>query len=161
MRRALAAAAVAALVLTGCGETEEPTTAETTSESPESGSADESQSPSGSPSKSPSESPSESPSGSPSESPAGEQPVDDAIEVEIEGDSIEPRGKRVEAAVGETITFRVESDRPAELHVHSSPEQVLQVKQGESTVPLVIDRPGLVEVEEHESGLVLVQLEVR
>ena len=42
-----------------------------------------------------------------------------------------------------------------------SPEQVLEVKKGESTLTLVIDRPGLVDIEEHESGMVLLQLEVR
>lgn len=130
MRRALAAFAVAALVLTGCGESEEPTTSQATvSESPE-------------------------PSGSPSQEP-------EPIEVEIEGDRVEPNGMRVKAAAGETVTLAVKSDRAAELHVHSSPEQVLEVEPGESTLELVIERPGIVDIEEHDSGLVVLQLEVR
>ncbi|HEY0776323.1 MAG TPA: hypothetical protein VGD51_19720 [Nocardioidaceae bacterium] len=130
MRRALAAFAVAALVLTGCGESEEPTTSQATvSESPEQ-----------------SESPSQEP---------------EAIEIEIEGDRVEPNGMRVEAATGEPVTLAVKSDRAAELHVHSSPEQVLEVEPGESTLELVIERPGIVDIEEHDSGLVVLQLEVR
>lgn len=130
MRRALAAFAVAALVLTGCGESEEPTTSQATvSESPE-----------------PSESPSQEP---------------EAIEIEIEGDRVEPNGMRVQATAGEPVTLAVKSDRAAELHVHSSPEQVLEVEPGESTLELVIERPGIVDIEEHDSGLVVLQLEVR
>jgi hypothetical protein len=140
MRRALAAFAVAALVLTGCGESEEPTASQgTVSESPE---------------------PSESPAGSPGQEPS-QEPELDAIEVEIEGDRVEPNGMRVQAAAGETITLDVKSDRAAELHVHSSPEQVLEVEPGESTLTLVIERPGIVDIEEHDSGLVVLQLEVR
>lgn len=135
MRRALAAFAVAALVLTGCGESEPTASQATVSESPE---------------------PSESPAASPSQ-----QPELEAIEVEIEGDRVEPNGMRVKAAAGETVTLDVKSDRAAELHVHSSPEQVLEVEPGESTLTLVIERPGIVDIEEHDSGLVVLQLEVR
>jgi hypothetical protein len=85
----------------------------------------------------------------------------DAIEIEIAGDRIQPNGKRVAVAAGEEVTFAVKADRAAELHVHSSPEQVLPVQEGESTIRLVIERPGIVDVEEHETGLVVVQLEVR
>lgn len=132
MRRALAAFAVAALVLTGCGESEPTASQATVSESPE------------------------SPAASPSQEPELE-----AIEVEIEGDRVEPNGMRVKAAAGETVTLDVKSDRAAELHVHSSPEQVLEVEPGESTLTLVIERPGIVDIEEHDSGLVVLQLEVR
>ncbi|HEU4512816.1 MAG TPA: hypothetical protein VFR87_06900 [Nocardioidaceae bacterium] len=141
MRRALAAAAVAALVLTGCAESEEPATSQGTTAS---------------------ESPTASQSTAESESESGEtEPETDAIEVEIEGDRIEPNGMRVEVAAGDPVALAVRSDRAAEFHVHSSPEQVLEVEPGESTVELVIDRPGIVDIEEHETGLVVLQLEVR
>lgn len=73
MRRALAAAALAALVLAGCGESDEPTTAEqpAASETPASDSPGES------------EEPTEETSA----------PAPEAIEIEIEGDRIEPNGK--------------------------------------------------------------------
>jgi hypothetical protein len=138
MRRALAAAAVLALVLTGCAETDEPAVSSgAASSEPAAGSSD------------------------PAESDPAESEPAEAIEIEIEGDRIEPNGLRVQVGAGETVTLSVTSDRAAEFHVHSSPEQVVEVAPGESTKTLVIERPGLVDVEEHESGLVVLQLEVR
>lgn len=148
MRRALAVLAVAAVVLTGCAEGDDSPTAENTAAA---------SSPAGSPT---TEDSSPAPSGTPSDG-ATDDADDDAIEVEIEGGRVEPNGLRVKVGAGETVTFDVESDRAAELHVHSSPEQVLEIEPGESTLTLVIDRPGLVDIEEHDTGMVLVQLEVR
>ncbi len=148
MRRALAAAALAALVLTGCGtdDTDGPSVAESPAES-----------------SSPA-TPSEAASSSPSPTDDGNDNGDDngdAIEIEIEGDRIEPNGMRVKVGVGEEVRLAVESDRAASLHVHSSPEQTLEVEAGESLLTLTIERPGVVDIEEHETGLVVLQLEVR
>jgi hypothetical protein len=150
MRRALAATFLAALALAGCADSDEPTTEATPAVSE-----------SATPSESPSESPTEAPTATEEPSEAATEDSGEAIEIEIEGDRIEPNGKRVKVAAGEPIMLEIESDRAAELHVHSSPEQVLEVKKGESTLELTIDRPGIVDVEEHDSGLVVLQLEVR
>ena len=83
------------------------------------------------------------------------------VDISIKGDHVEPSGERVEAKVGRPLELHVTSDRAAELHVHSSPEQELEVKPGESTLSVTIDKPGVVEIEEHESGTVVLQLEVR
>ena len=93
-----------------------------------------------------------------SEAPAS--PSDDAIEIEIEGDKISPKGDLVEAKTGEVITLRIDSDRAGELHVHSTPEQEFSFDDGKSTIELNIDTPGVVDVEEHETGVVVLQLEV-
>ena len=77
------------------------------------------------------------------------------------GDTVSPNGERVDLGVGEKLTLRIDSDRPGELHVHSTPEQEISFPAGQSERPLVIDQPGVVDVEEHESGKVLLQLEVR
>ncbi|HEX6874345.1 MAG TPA: hypothetical protein VF165_01685 [Nocardioidaceae bacterium] len=128
MRRAVAAAAVtAALALTGCGSSDQPTTSD------------------------------ETPAAAPSDSSGASKTID----IEIKGDSVEPNGERVQVAAGRPIRLHVESDRAAELHVHSSPEQELELKKGESTLSLTVDTPGIVEVEEHDSGVVVLQLEVR
>ena len=128
MRRAVAAAAVtAALALTGCGSSDQPTTSD------------------------------ETPAAAPSDSSGASKTID----IEIKGDSVEPNGERVQVAAGRPIRLHVESDRAAELHVHSSPEQELELKKGESTLSLTVDTPGIVEVEEHGSGVVVLQLEVR
>lgn len=147
MRRALAAAALAALVLTGCGtgDTGSPSAGETSAE------ASSSPSPSGAAS-----SPTSSEDGD-----SGEDDEADAIEIEIEGDRIEPNGMRVKVGVGEEVRLAVTSDRAASLHVHSSPEQTLEVDRGETLLTLTVDRPGVVDIEEHETGLVVIQLEVR
>ena len=151
MRRALAAAVLTALALTGCAAEDEPSTAEE---------------PTPAASQSPSESASTEPSPSPSpgddaDDDAGDDADDDALEIEIEGGRVEPNGKRVKVTAGEPVVLEIASDRAAELHVHSSPEQVLQVKRGESRIELTIKTPGVVDVEEHESGIVVLQLEVR
>jgi uncharacterized protein YcfL len=138
MRRALAAAAVAALALTGCSGSDEPSNG--SQETPRAkATAGESTSPS-------------------------QGHADDSgnvVEIEIEGDRVEPRGERVEVAAGEPLTLKVESNRAAELHVHSSPEQELEVEPGESTLTVTVKTPGIVDVEEHETGVVVLQLEVR
>lgn len=85
----------------------------------------------------------------------------DVIKVQIEGDRIEPNGRRVEVEAGEPIRLEVDSDRAGEFHVHSSPEQEIPFEQGKSVVELTLDTPGVVDVEEHEAGAVVLQLEVR
>lgn len=154
MRRVVSALALTALVLTGCADTEDAAETETppASSSP---TASDSPTPDDTGTATLTETPTEAPTGEPNASGAT------TVEIEIEGDRIEPNGKRLKVAVGETVLLDVESDRAAQLHVHSSPEQVLEIEPGESTLELAIDRPGLVDVEEHETGLVLLQLEVR
>lgn len=82
------------------------------------------------------------------------------LEITVEGDRITPTGARLRAEVGEQVTLSVMSDRPGELHVHSTPEQVLEFDEGETEVSVTIDRPGVVQVEDHEAGVLVVQLEV-
>ena len=71
-----------------------------------------------------------------------------------------PSGERVKVGVGETVTLLVTSDRPGEIHVHSTPEQELGYDAGTTELTLTIDKPGVVEVEDHDADLVLVQLQV-
>jgi hypothetical protein len=82
------------------------------------------------------------------------------VEVTVEGQTVTPNGKRVEANVGEPVTVRVIADRAGELHVHATPEQTLPFEKGRTTVQITIDQPGVVDVEEHEADLVVLQLKV-
>lgn len=93
--------------------------------------------------------------------PASAEPQGPIVEVTISGDRVDTPGTRVEAKAGEPVTFAITSDRSGELHVHSSPEQTPGFDIGQSDVQVTIERPGLIEVEEHESGELIVQLEVR
>ena len=84
------------------------------------------------------------------------------IKVTFDGDTVTPNGERVEVDAGQDVELDVTADAPGEIHVHSSPEQELEYKAGESTVTIKgIDQPGTVDVESHHLDKVIVQLEVR
>lgn len=139
-RTALAALTVATLLLNGCG-------------TDDSG-ADEPSSPSSSAS---------TPSGDASSGTGDEKPRPEGpfADITFQGDTASPNGERIDLGVGEELTLRIDSDRAGELHVHSTPEQQIEFPAGQSEEKLVIDQPGVVDVEDHESGMVLLQLEVR
>lgn len=135
-----AATLTAGLVLSACGSADEPApTAETTPSATTSASA--------------------TPSGSPS--PTEAEPEGTRVDVTIRGNDISPNAEKVKVGLGEEITLAIVSDRDGEFHVHSTPEQVIPFGPGRSEATLSFDRPGLVDVEEHESHKLLVQFEVR
>ncbi len=107
----------------------------------------------------------QSASSSPSESPSdsGSSSTDDGVAVTVtrEGDSFTPNGERVELGVDQTLVLTIEADEAGELHVHSTPEQEIAYDAGTSEHEIVVDRPGVVEVESHEPDVILLQLEVR
>ncbi|WP_416953937.1 hypothetical protein ACNKF0_16735 [Nocardioides sp. T5] len=107
---------------------------------------------------SPSESPAESPE-SPSDSGAESDTV--ALTVTREGDSFTPNGERVELGIDQPLVLTIEADEAGELHVHSTPEQEISYDAGTSEHEIVVDRPGVVEVESHDPDVILLQLEVR
>ena len=84
-----------------------------------------------------------------------------AVTVTREGDSFTPNGERVELGIDQPLVLTIESDEAGELHVHSTPEQEIAYDAGTSEHEIVIDRPGVVEVESHEPDVILLQLEVR
>lgn len=92
----------------------------------------------------------------PEESPEGKQ-----IVITVTEDGIEPRGERVDVGVNERVTLVIDSTRKGELHAHSTPGQEIAFGRGTTRAPLVIDKPGLVDVEDHDTGIVVVQLNVR
>ncbi len=110
--------------------------------------------------------PTETPTTATSETPTPAEPTTPSeapstvITITIEGDEITPGGDRVGVDRGETVTLEITSDRAGELHVHSKPEQYVEFEAGTSTHELVIGAPGIVDVEDHETGHVIVQLEV-
>lgn len=104
---------------------------------------------------------SSSPSDSPSDSGSTSTGGGAAVTVTREGDSFTPNGERVELGVDQTLVLTIEADQAGELHVHSTPEQEIAYDAGTSEHEIVIDRPGVVEVESHEPDVILLQLEVR
>ena len=83
------------------------------------------------------------------------------IEITLEGDTVSPMGERIEVALGEPVRLVVTADREGSLHVHSTPEQEVDFTEGTSEHEIVLDQPGIVEVESHDPDLVVLQLEVR
>ena len=142
--RVLVTTVTAALVISGCGASQETAP------------VDETPTPAAS-NPPPADSP--SPSTPPSET-TGPEGKGVLVDVTVDGDEIAPNGARIEAEVGEPIIVTVDADRAGELHVHSTPEQVIAFDQGSTQHELVIDQPGVVEVEEHDSGFVVLQLQV-
>ena len=104
---------------------------------------------------------SSSPSDSPSDSGSSSTGGGAAVTVTRKGDSFTPNGERVELGVDQTLVLTIEADEAGELHVHSTPEQEIAYDAGTSEHEIVIDRPGVVEVESHEPDVILLQLEVR
>lgn len=82
------------------------------------------------------------------------------LDISIQGDTLTPNGDRLDVKVGETVTINVTSDRSGELHVHATPEQVLEYDEGSTTLELTIDKPGIVDVEDHVADVVVAQLQV-
>ena len=82
------------------------------------------------------------------------------VDVTIKDGKVTPNGDRVKAKVGEPVTLRIDADTAGEIHVHSTPEQEIEFDKGTSTRKLTIDKPGIVDVEDHALEQVIVQLEV-
>lgn len=82
------------------------------------------------------------------------------VEMSFEGGTASPLGERVQADVGQPIVFLVTADEPGELHAHTTEELTLEYPAGESELTMVVEQPGVVEVESHDLGAILVQLQV-
>jgi hypothetical protein len=147
----LAAAALSVSLsgaLAACGDDEEPAAEDT---------------PTASSSPTPSETPTTAASetATPVEPPSPTDEAGTVVAISIKGDRITPGGDRIEVDRGEVVTLEITSDRAGELHVHSKPEQYVEFDAGTSTHELVIGAPGVADIEDHETGFVIVQLEVR
>ena len=85
----------------------------------------------------------------------------DTIEISVANGKVDPPTHRQEVAQGDTVTLVVTSDEADEVHVHGVDIEK-ETKAGEpTTVEFEVPDAGLYEVETHESGLQLLQLEVR
>ncbi|MCR6030653.1 hypothetical protein GGQ22_04250 [Nocardioides sp. zg-579] len=83
------------------------------------------------------------------------------IEITFEDGMVTPNGERVKVDVDQEVELVVQADDAGEIHVHSTPEQMLEYGAGTTTLPITLDQPGVVEVESHDLDQVIVQLEVR
>ncbi len=97
------------------------------------------------------------PSGSP-------MPAPDAtavtVPIQITADSVTPDGTRIEAKRSQPVVLQIQAEQAGELHVHSTPEQEISFPAGASTVELSFDQPGVIDVEDHHLDALIIQLEV-
>ena len=153
---ATVAVAVLALGLSACGSDD--------GEAVEGSAADSSPSASASPSESTAPATGTPAEGGETASSAPAEPAEPAgpsIDVTVEGDQVSPNAETLEIEVGQPLTLNIVSDRAGEFHVHAKPEQYVDFEAGNTTTELVVETPGSVEIEEHDSGAVIALLEVR
>lgn len=90
--------------------------------------------------------------------PAG--PATRTISIMVRGGQPSGETGRVKVALGTPVTLAVSSDVADEVHVHGYDKEA-QIPAGETgSVSFTADIPGVFEVELHESGLQLLQLQV-
>lgn len=119
--------------------------------------ADDTPDPSADPTQQVTSTPSETATVEPTPTPT---PTPESTVIELTIGDAQP-GRREKVEIGEKIIFRITADEAGELHIHSSPEQEVAFPAGTSDVTVVIDQPGIVDVEDHGTDALLVQLEVR
>lgn len=88
------------------------------------------------------------------------QPAGPTLAVTVDGDDVGPNATELTVAAGEPLLITVTASRPGELHVHSKPEQFVEFAKGVTTYELVVDVPGQVEIEEHDTSVVVAQVQV-
>ncbi len=101
-------------------------------------------------------------SASPTEEAAhSDDDADQMVMIEIAGDTVTPEPGKTEVKLGSSVMLMITSDIADEVHVHGY-DQEFELKPGETTnFTFTADIPGTFEVETHESGQVLTELEVK
>jgi hypothetical protein len=88
----------------------------------------------------------------------GDEPV--VIEVTFADGTVDPKGDRVQVGVGQEVVFEITAEEAGELHAHTTEELELAYPAGESEQTMVVDQPGVVDVESHDLDQIVVQLQV-
>lgn len=84
------------------------------------------------------------------------------VDVTIAHGEVTPTNATLQARVSQPITFRVTSDAPDELHVHSVPDHTFQVSAAANqTFEFRVDVPGNVDVELHHLDRTIATIQVR
>lgn len=87
--------------------------------------------------------------------------ADVEVNVKIAGDEVSPAPARVEVEQGQRVRVRVTSDQADTIHVHGYDLEA-QVTPGKpATIEFTADQTGMYEVETHEGGLLLTQLQIQ
>ena len=85
----------------------------------------------------------------------------DPIQVAVTDGKVAPATHRESVAKGDTVKLVVTTDTADEVHVHGVDIEKATSPGTPVTITFVAKDPGIYDVETHDSGLQLVQLEVR
>lgn len=141
----LALVAAAALLLGGCGTEPAPTPDTGAAAAPSAGAAPSAQTP---------------PSAAAQPPDAAAQPPNRTVQLSYSGGQAGGDTGRAEVPLGSTVSLVVRSDIADEVHVHGY-DRYLDVPAGETaTLTFVADVPGVFDVELHDEGVLLTQLQV-
>lgn len=83
------------------------------------------------------------------------------IKIALSKDSVTQIGTKVMVKPDQPVVLQITSTVVGELHVHSSPEQHVEVPIGASEVTLTFAQPGIIDIEDHALEKLIVQLEVQ
>ena len=92
---------------------------------------------------------------------AGGSGKTDTIQVAVKDGKVTPATHRVPVAKGDTVKLVVTTDTADEVHVHGVDIEKATSPGKPVTITFVAKDPGIYDVETHDSGLQLLQLEVR
>ena len=139
MSRTLAALTATALLVAGCGGSDEPGDAAGSSAASTPTST-----------------------GAPQLSDQQAPPEQLVVDVTIKGGEVTPTNEQLQTSVGVPIILRINSDAKDQLHVHSNPEHTFTVepKSGQS-FQFTVEVPGRVDVELHELSRTIATIAVQ
>ena len=83
------------------------------------------------------------------------------VEITVKGAKLTPNAQQVKVEVGDSVDLHITSDRAGELHLHTTPDRHIEFQAGQTDATIKLARPGRIELEEHESGKLLVQFVVQ
>lgn len=84
----------------------------------------------------------------------------EVIKITLDGKTVHPSAERREITLNQPVIFQIDAVAAGQLHVHSSPAQVFDFPAGESEITVRFKAPGVIDVEDHDLGKLIVQLEV-
>lgn len=82
------------------------------------------------------------------------------IAITIDGTNVSPKSESREVKRDQPIVFQIQASQAGQLHVHSSPSQVIDYPEGASAITVSFAIPGIVDVEDHAIGEPIIQFEV-
>jgi FtsP/CotA-like multicopper oxidase with cupredoxin domain len=82
------------------------------------------------------------------------------LTITFDGEEVSPNAEEIHLGTGEKLRVEIDSDRAGELHIHSAPEQFVQFAEGTTDSEIVVNNPGTVEVEDHDTSAVVALIEV-